>query len=141
MHSGAEGNNGMENGQGATDEPCPNGALVRMRGPGGPATILLVVGLLIGLFAAIVMQVGRMLDRQSLTAQAVPEVIDLNEADAATLTLLPGVGPVMAQAIVDYRQTHGPFHDLEALGNVRNVGPITMRKIAPYVRCGQTAQP
>ena len=41
--------------------------------------------------------------------------IELNSADARELTLLPGVGPVTAEAIVSYRETHGPFLALEEL--------------------------
>ena len=41
--------------------------------------------------------------------------IDLNSADARELTLLPGVGPVTAEAIVKYRQDNGPFRSLEDL--------------------------
>lgn len=49
--------------------------------------------------------------------------VNVNTADAATLAMeLKGVGDKTAQAIVEYRDTHGPFKSLEDLKNVRGVG-------------------
>ena len=55
--------------------------------------------------------------------------IDLNHADAAELTALPGVGAVTAQAIVDYREANGPFSQLEDLLLVPGVGTSTLNAI------------
>src|SRR5439155_22822698 len=41
--------------------------------------------------------------------------VDLNSATAEQLDVLPGVGPVTAQKIVDYRQAHGPFRSVDDL--------------------------
>ena len=59
--------------------------------------------------------------------------IDLNTADAKTLETIPGIGPTKANAIIDYRQTHGLFHTVADLNNVKGIGPVTYSKIAPYV--------
>ena len=56
--------------------------------------------------------------------------IDINHADAAELTALPGVGAVTARAIVEYREAHGPFARLEDLLLVPGVGESTVRAIA-----------
>lgn len=48
--------------------------------------------------------------------------VDLNGADETTLTLLPGVGPVLAAAIVDWRRRNGPFRRLDDLLRVRGIG-------------------
>jgi competence protein ComEA len=50
------------------------------------------------------------------------ESIDINTADAATLAALDGVGEVKAQAIIAYRNEHGPFKSLEDLANVTGIG-------------------
>lgn len=47
--------------------------------------------------------------------------IDVNSASAAELEALPGVGPVLAQRIVAYRDEHGPFATLDALDAVQGV--------------------
>jgi len=50
--------------------------------------------------------------------------VDINSADAKTLAQsLEGVGLVKAEAIVAYRNAHGPFETLEDLGKVEGVGP------------------
>jgi competence protein ComEA len=59
--------------------------------------------------------------------------IDLNSADAARLELLPGIGPVAGEAIVRYRQEHGPFGSLEELERVPGIGPKKIERIQPYV--------
>ena len=46
------------------------------------------------------------------------EVIDLNTASAADLTRLPGIGEKRAQAIVDYRESSGPFQSVGILAQV-----------------------
>ncbi|MDJ0792034.1 MAG: ComEA family DNA-binding protein [Acidimicrobiia bacterium] len=48
--------------------------------------------------------------------------IDLNRATAQALQALPGVGPVLAQRIVDHRQVHGPFDSVEDLLDVAGIG-------------------
>ena len=47
--------------------------------------------------------------------------LDLNRATAQDLDALPGLGPALAQRIVDYRQAHGPFKQIEDLsGSLRH---------------------
>lgn len=49
--------------------------------------------------------------------------VDINQADADTLAReLDGVGAAKAVAIVEYRETHGPFRSLEALVEVKGIG-------------------
>ena len=55
--------------------------------------------------------------------------IDINHADAAELTALPGVGKVTAEAIVAYRDEHGPFASVEELLLVPGLGPGTLEAI------------
>jgi len=59
--------------------------------------------------------------------------ININTADAADLELLPGIGPALAQRIVDYRQTHGPFARVEDIMEVSGIGPGTFEKIRELI--------
>ncbi len=61
-------------------------------------------------------------------------VVDLNTATLAQLDVLPGVGPVTAQAILDYRSKHRRFTTVEELQEVDGIGAKTYAQIAPHVR-------
>ncbi|PIE23959.1 MAG: Fis family transcriptional regulator [Neptuniibacter caesariensis] len=55
--------------------------------------------------------------------------LDLNNASADQIaTVLKGVGPAKAQAIVDYRQANGPFKTLDELVRVKGIGQATLQK-------------
>src|SRR5437868_1206517 len=55
--------------------------------------------------------------------------ININNATKEQLEVLNGIGPVKAQAIVDYRTKNGPFKRLEEVKNVDGVGDATFEKI------------
>jgi competence protein ComEA len=50
-------------------------------------------------------------------------LVNINTADAATLETLPGIGPALAQRILDFRQASGPFEQSEDLMDVSGIGP------------------
>jgi len=55
--------------------------------------------------------------------------VDINSADASTLaSAITGVGESKAAAIVEYRDTHGPFTSVDDLSNVKGVGMKTVDK-------------
>ncbi|MBE1877740.1 ComEA family DNA-binding protein [Myceligenerans pegani] len=60
--------------------------------------------------------------------------VDLNTADAATLETLPGIGPALAQRIIDWRATHGPFATVDELDDVSGIGPAVLEQIRPAAR-------
>lgn len=60
--------------------------------------------------------------------------IDLNTATAEQLDELPGVGPVLAKRILDYRTEHGRFGSIDELQEVSGIGDATYAKIAPMAR-------
>lgn len=64
---------------------------------------------------------------------AVQFPINLNTATAAQLEALPGIGPALAQRIVEYRQMHGRFQSVDELLEVRGIGPKRLENIRPYV--------
>lgn len=68
------------------------------------------------------------------TVAAAGAVVDLNTATLAQLDTIPGVGPVMAQAILDYRTKRGRFTKVEELQEVDGIGAKTYAQIAPHVR-------
>lgn len=59
--------------------------------------------------------------------------VDLNAADATALDALPGVGPVLAARIVQYRQTNGPFRSIDQLDEVSGIGAKLMEQLRPLV--------
>jgi competence protein ComEA len=62
--------------------------------------------------------------------------IDLNQATAEDLDAIPGIGPALAQRIVDYRKAHGPFKQVEDLREVSGIGPENLQKLKPYLGLG-----
>jgi competence ComEA-like helix-hairpin-helix protein len=60
--------------------------------------------------------------------------LDLNRASAQDLAAISGIGPALAQRIVDYRQKQGPFKKIEELEEkVSGFGPKKVRQIKPYL--------
>ena len=67
-------------------------------------------------------------------AEDVPgALVNVNTADAAGLETLPGVGEVIAQAIIDYRTENGPFTTVEELIDVSGIGDATLENIRDLV--------
>lgn len=60
---------------------------------------------------------------------AISGPLNLNQATAAELTSLPGVGPVLAGRIVSYRNEHGRFKSVDELDKVKGVGPKMLEKL------------
>jgi competence protein ComEA len=67
--------------------------------------------------------------------------VNPNTAGVGDLTLLPGIGPVKARAIIAYREAHRAaadperpvFNDAESLDAVPGIGPRTVERISPYL--------
>ena len=60
-------------------------------------------------------------------------LVNVNTADAAGLETLPGVGEVIAQAIIDHRTENGPFTSVEQLLDVSGIGDATLENIRDLV--------
>ncbi len=63
----------------------------------------------------------------------IPHDVNINTADKALLTQLPGVGPVTADSIIQYRETKGQFKTIDELTNVKGIGDKTLAKLKPYL--------
>lgn len=55
--------------------------------------------------------------------------VNINTASKEELDVLPGIGPVKAQAIVDYRKANGPFKSVDDLKKVNGIGDATFDKL------------
>jgi len=58
--------------------------------------------------------------------------VDVNAASAAELSLLPGLGPSLAQRIVENRMAKGPFKTLEDVDRVPGIGKAIIERMRPY---------
>jgi competence protein ComEA len=81
-----------------------------------------------GVFLAIVLAA-----LPALAAEGNGKKVNINNADASQLALLPRVGPSVAQRILDYRKQNGPFKKTEDLMLVRGIGEKTYQLLKPYV--------
>jgi competence protein ComEA len=59
--------------------------------------------------------------------------IDINRAEPWLLEALPGIGEVLAQRIVDYRSTNGPFQRIEDLLKVSGIGSPTLENMRDFI--------
>lgn len=60
-------------------------------------------------------------------------LVNINVATQAELETLPGIGPVTAQAILQWRTDHGAFTAVDELMEVSGIGAATLADLAPYV--------
>lgn len=67
--------------------------------------------------------------------------INLNTATQAQLESLPGLGPKVAERILEYRKQNGAFKKVEDLMNVKGVGEKSFLKLKPLLTVGDRAQP
>ena len=112
----------------------------------------LLLGLTIAFVGFIIgMLVGRSIHREPVTIQLATEStrttvesesgestipderINVNTASEKILDTLPGIGPVIAKRIVEYRQEHGPFQEPTDLSRVEGIGPEKLLAILDFI--------
>lgn len=65
------------------------------------------------------------------------EPVPLNRADHSLLVTLPGIGPAMADRIIQYRNQHGPVTDMSQLHNIPGIGEKRSAQLAKYITLQQ----
>lgn len=61
------------------------------------------------------------------------QVVNINRANAAELEAIRGVGPVLAQRILEYRKANGDFKRVEDLAKVTGIGPSKFEKLKTQI--------
>lgn len=74
------------------------------------------------------LQLGRM---DELVVFGLP--VDVNSGSVEALAAVPGLRREVAEAVVAHREANGPFADLDALDDVKGVGPATLASIRPFL--------
>ncbi len=69
----------------------------------------------------------------SIEGRCAPGNVDLNRATPEELEAVPGIGPVLAQEIVRYRERHGPFRRVEELLILRGVSVRKLRALSSFL--------
>ena len=64
------------------------------------------------------------------------DLININTASSFELETLPGIGPAIAQRIIEYREANGPFLAIEDIVNVSGIGPGTYERIQDLITVG-----
>jgi competence protein ComEA len=75
-----------------------------------------------------------------LFSGAAVAALNLNTATKDELVALPGIGPAKAQAIVDYRNQHGPFKSIDEIRKVKGIGEKLFLQIKPELAIGAPAR-
>jgi len=73
-------------------------------------------------------------------AVAYASLVNINTASATLLDTLPGIGPVKATAIIEYRAEHGLFKAIEDIQNVKGIGPVTFVNIKALITVGAAGE-
>jgi competence protein ComEA len=63
--------------------------------------------------------------------------VDLNSSTVEGLAAVPGIGPVLAERIVKWREQNGPFRRVEDLLKVQGIGEKSLEKLRPHVKVSQ----
>ena len=72
--------------------------------------------------------------------QTAAAVVNINTASVQDLTMIPGVGEITAQRIVDYRSEHGKFLTPQDITRVKGIGEKTFNKMKDYIKTEEQSQ-
>ena len=66
-----------------------------------------------------------------------PAPVNLNTATSEELQLVPGIGPVTAEKILQMRKSYGAFKSVDDLSAIRGIGPKRLEKMRKYLTVGK----
>ncbi|MDH5562648.1 MAG: helix-hairpin-helix domain-containing protein [Nitrospirota bacterium] len=76
---------------------------------------------------------GETANGKTLPVEQVSHLVNLNGGSRVELATLPGIGLVLADRIIAYRLTHGPFQQVDELVNVPGIGAKRFRRLGPLL--------
>ena len=65
--------------------------------------------------------------------------VDINRGSVEELQRLPGIGPVLAERIMQYRREHGKFGSIHDIQNVKGIGEKRFAQLEPYIHIDDQA--
>jgi len=77
---------------------------------------------------------GRLVDHDRLPQRQAAFAVNVNTAPLVELAELPGIGPTLAERMVEHRTQHGPFRNFDDLRQVKGIGAKTLEALSPHVR-------
>lgn len=95
---------------------------------------IFLIMVLLAMNAANVIKKQRLRRSTALIVEQGSIQLSLNSVSAAELCDLPGIGPVLAERIVTYREQKGAFKSLDELKKVKGIGDKLYSKVVPYVK-------
>lgn len=79
-------------------------------------------------------KVSNSISRSRTRSSSVNGILNLNRATAKELEKLPGIGPVLASRIIEYRKINGNFQSIDDLRKVQGIGASTLEKFKSKIR-------
>lgn len=93
--------------------------------------LVLVAGTLVG--SSLLAPLGRLEAAPAEKAAAQAPKVNINQADAGELESIRGVGPTLAQRIIEFREAHGRFEHLEDLVQVPGIGQAKLERMKEQI--------
>lgn len=73
------------------------------------------------------------IDLSAIQVRSTSIRLDVNQVDADTLSVLPGIGPRLSKRVVRWREKVGGFSNIDELQDVPGVGPVFLARIRPFI--------